>query len=57
MSIPLPAKEDKTETYDLLVVANPVWETSWLIRGLPIERFDPGTAIRRIEDERWIACP
>ena len=50
MSIPLQTGGDKTDRFELLVVANPVWEVSWLVRGLPIDRFDAGTSTRRIED-------
>jgi sugar/nucleoside kinase (ribokinase family) len=50
VSIPLQQRRDKAARIDLLVVADPVWETSWLVRRLPVERFDPASAIRRIED-------
>ena len=50
MSIPPPAARDKTERYDLLVVANPVWEIAWLLPALPAARFEPARAIRKLED-------
>ncbi len=37
-------------TPDLLVVANPVWEASWLVETLPEEGFDPGAALAGCAD-------
>jgi sugar/nucleoside kinase (ribokinase family) len=35
---------------DFLVVANPVWEVSWMVNALPLDRFDPDDRIPRFED-------
>jgi sugar/nucleoside kinase (ribokinase family) len=37
-------------TPDLLVVANPVWEVSWLLDRLPVDRFTPDGRIPHLED-------
>ena len=37
-------------TPDLLVVANPVWEVSWLLDRLPVDRFTPDERIPHLED-------
>lgn len=36
--------------FDLLVVANPSWERSWLVAELPVDSFDPASAIQSLCD-------
>jgi sugar/nucleoside kinase (ribokinase family) len=37
-------------SWDLIVVANPVWETAWRLERLPSASFDPNSALERVED-------
>lgn len=39
-----------TPSWDILVVANPVWETAWRMEQLPSVSFEPDSTLERVED-------
>lgn len=50
MSIPFHQLRDNPGEIDLLVPANPVWETSWLLDELPAGRFNPNPSLTHVRD-------